>query len=142
MPIPFGWRAPAKRKPTPGVAAGLDMTLRTSAGIPPQPKRRLDGKRVLPPRPRVDACLHAGGDPESPAQKQLRRTVTGHALESLREKEMNGVRFTWRTTRQVILTCSFVVSIPRTLVRRFTNRWPCRLPFLPWRKSCPTSMVS
>src|SRR6185312_2899897 len=26
---------------------------------------------------------------------------------------------------------SFVMSIPRALVRRFTSRWPYRLPFLP-----------
>lgn len=65
-----------------GVAAGLGITLRTSAGIPPQLKR-LDGKFGLPPLPRVDVRLHAGGDPASPALRQLRRTVTEHALVEL-----------------------------------------------------------
>jgi len=76
-----------------GVAAGLGITLRTSAGIPPQLKR-LDGKYGLPPLPRVDVCLHAGGDPASPALKQLRRTVTEHALLELagKRKKESAVR--------------------------------------------------
>lgn len=69
-----------------GVAAGLGITLRTSAGIPPQLKR-LDGKYGLPPLPRVDVCLHAGGDPASPALMHLRRTVTEHALVELAQKK-------------------------------------------------------
>jgi len=44
----------------------------------------------LPPLPHVDVCLHAGGDRKSPALKQLRRTVTGHALVELAGKEKNG----------------------------------------------------
>jgi hypothetical protein len=40
--------------------------------------------------PHVDVCLHAGGDPKSPALKQLRRTVIGHALVELAGKEKNG----------------------------------------------------
>ena len=68
-----------------GVAAGLGITLRTRAGIPAQLKR-LDGKYGLPPLPRVDVCLHAAGDPESPALKQLRRTVTEHMLVELAKR--------------------------------------------------------
>ena len=40
----------------------------------------LTGKYGLPPLPRVDVCLHAGGDPESPALKRVRRTVTEYVL--------------------------------------------------------------
>ena len=72
-------------QPAPGVAAGLGITLRTSAGIPPRLKR-LDRKDGLPPLPHVDVCRHAGGDPKSPALKQLRRTVTEHALVELAGK--------------------------------------------------------
>ena len=78
-----------------GVAAGLGITLRTSAGIPPQLKR-LDGRYGLPPLPRIDVCLHAGGDPTSPALKQLRRTVTEHAL-----MELAGKRRTRPATRRM-----------------------------------------
>ena len=76
-------------QPAPGVASGLGITLRTSAGIPPHLKR-LDRKYGLPPLPHVDVYLHAGGDPKSPALKQLRRTVTGHALVELAGKEKSG----------------------------------------------------
>jgi DNA-binding transcriptional LysR family regulator len=68
-----------------GVAAGLGITLRTSAGIPPG-LTRLDGRHGLPPLPRVDICLHGGGDPASPALRQLRRSVTEHALAQLAGK--------------------------------------------------------
>lgn len=68
-----------------GVAAGLGITLRTSAGIPPG-LSRLDGRHGLPPLPRVDVCLHGDTDPASPALKQLRRTVTEHALAELSGK--------------------------------------------------------
>jgi DNA-binding transcriptional LysR family regulator len=74
-----------------GVTAGLGITLRTSAGIPPQ-LVRLDGKYGLPSLPRVDVCLHAGGDPEAPALKQLRRTVTEHALVELAGTRKNVTR--------------------------------------------------
>lgn len=74
-----------------GVAAEFSITLRTSAGIPPQLKR-LHGKYGLPPLPRVDVCPHAGGDPESPASKQLRRTVTEHALTELPGNKKRRVR--------------------------------------------------
>ncbi|MHB1056304.1 MAG: LysR substrate-binding domain-containing protein [Rhodanobacter sp.] len=74
-----------------GVAAGLGITLRTSAGIPPR-LIRLDGRHGLPPLPRVDVCLHAGGDPASPALKQLRRTVTEQALAELAGKKATAAR--------------------------------------------------
>jgi len=48
-------------------------------GFSPQLKR-LDGKYGLPPLPRVEVCLHAGGNPESSALRQLRHTVTEHAM--------------------------------------------------------------
>jgi len=51
-------------------------------GFPPQLKR-LDGKYGLPPLPRAEVCLHAGGDPESSALRQLRHTVTEHAMVEL-----------------------------------------------------------
>jgi hypothetical protein len=63
------------------VAAGLGITLRTSAAILLQLKW-LDGKYGLPPL-HVNVCLHAGSDLESLALKQLRRTVTDHALVAL-----------------------------------------------------------
>lgn len=65
-----------------GVAAGLGITLRTSAGIP-SGLTRLDGRHGLPPLPRVDVCLHGNTGSASPALKQLRRTVTEHALAEL-----------------------------------------------------------
>jgi DNA-binding transcriptional LysR family regulator len=68
-----------------GVAAGLGITLRTSAGIPPG-LTRLDGRHGLPPLPRVDICLHGAGDPASPGLGQLRRTVTEQALAQLAGK--------------------------------------------------------
>ena len=67
------------------VCAGLGITLRTSAGIPPRLKR-LDRKDGLPPLPHVDVCLHAGGAPESAALGELRRTVTEHAQVELAGK--------------------------------------------------------
>jgi DNA-binding transcriptional LysR family regulator len=69
-----------------GVAAGLGITLRTSAGIPPG-LARLGGRHGLPPLPRVDVCLHGGEDAASPALRQLRRTVTEQALAELAGKK-------------------------------------------------------
>ena len=46
----------------------------------------------LPPLQRVDVCLHAGGDPESPALKELRRTVTEHVLVEVAGKKKRRVR--------------------------------------------------
>jgi DNA-binding transcriptional LysR family regulator len=62
-----------------GVAAGLGITLRTSAGIPPQ-LMRLDERHGLPPLPSVDVCLHAAHGEASPALTHLRRAVTEQAL--------------------------------------------------------------
>ena len=62
-----------------GVAAGLGITLRTSAGIPPR-LMRLDERHGLPPLPSVDVCLHAAEGEASPALVHLRRTVTEQAL--------------------------------------------------------------
>jgi len=60
--------------------------LRTSAGLPPQLKR-WTASTGLPPLPRVDVCLHATSDPESPALKQLHGTVTEHAMAELTSKK-------------------------------------------------------
>src|SRR6185312_16507006 len=72
-------------------------------GLPPQLKR-LDGKLGLPPMPRVDVCLHAGGDPESLALKQLRRTATEHALVELagnkRARPAQSCLLTWNSCRR------------------------------------------
>ncbi|AKC71982.1 LysR substrate-binding domain-containing protein [Pandoraea oxalativorans] len=58
-----------------GVAAGLGITLRTAAGLPPS-LRRLGAKEGLPPLPSVALCLHAGHRDTSPALAQLKRVVT------------------------------------------------------------------
>jgi DNA-binding transcriptional LysR family regulator len=61
-----------------GVAAGLGITLRTTAGVPSQ-LMRLDGRHGLPPLPSVDVCLHASGSEASPALAQLRQAVMDQA---------------------------------------------------------------
>jgi DNA-binding transcriptional LysR family regulator len=65
-----------------GVAAGLGITLRTTAGIPPS-LMRLDHRHGLPPLPTVDVCLHGAGRDAVPALAQLRRTVAEHASAQL-----------------------------------------------------------
>lgn len=45
--------------------------------------KRLNGKYGLPPLPHANVRLHAGCDPGSLTLKQLRRTVTEHALVEL-----------------------------------------------------------
>jgi hypothetical protein len=62
-----------------GVAAGLGITLRTTAGIPPF-LMRLDERHGLPPLPVVELCLHAGQGESSPALSQLERVVIGNAI--------------------------------------------------------------
>ncbi|MFK0379173.1 LysR substrate-binding domain-containing protein [Pandoraea sp. NPDC090278] len=57
-----------------GVAAGLGITLRTAAGLPPSLKR-LGAKEGLPPLPSVALCLHAGHRDTPPALAQLKRVV-------------------------------------------------------------------
>jgi DNA-binding transcriptional LysR family regulator len=66
-----------------GVAAGLGITLRTAAGIPPSLKRlgEIDG---LPPLPTVELCLHTGHRDIPPALAQLKRVVIENATANLR----------------------------------------------------------
>jgi DNA-binding transcriptional LysR family regulator len=61
-----------------GVAAGLGITLRTTAGIPPS-LMRLDERHGLPALPVVELCLHAAPDASNPALSQLERVVIDHA---------------------------------------------------------------
>ncbi|RDS82290.1 LysR family transcriptional regulator [Dyella monticola] len=65
-----------------GVAAGLGITLRTTAGIP-RSLMRLDERHGLPPLPEVELCLHAGQDTANPAVSQLERMVIDHAIGNL-----------------------------------------------------------
>ncbi|MEI7037189.1 LysR substrate-binding domain-containing protein [Fulvimonas yonginensis] len=65
-----------------GVAAGLGLTLRTSAGVPSH-LVRLDERHGLPPLPSVEVCLHAASGGASPALTHLRRAVTEQALAHL-----------------------------------------------------------
>jgi DNA-binding transcriptional LysR family regulator len=65
-----------------GVAAGLGITLRTTAGIPPSLKR-LDEKHGLPPLPDVELCLHSGQGAANPAVSQLERLVVENAVGNL-----------------------------------------------------------
>lgn len=65
-----------------GVAAGLGITLRTAAGVPPS-LRRLDGKHGLPPLPTVELCLHTAQLDVPPALAQLKRVVLENALANL-----------------------------------------------------------
>jgi DNA-binding transcriptional LysR family regulator len=65
-----------------GVAAGLGITLRTTAGIPPS-LMRLDERHGLPPLPTVEVCLHDGGREMSPALAQLKRAVVDNATAHL-----------------------------------------------------------
>jgi DNA-binding transcriptional LysR family regulator len=68
-----------------GVAAGLGITLRTTAGVPPQ-LMRLDGRHGLPPLPSVDVCLHTASGELSPASTQLKLAVMHCALSHLPRK--------------------------------------------------------
>lgn len=65
-----------------GVAAGLGITLRTTAGIPPS-LMRLDERHGLPPLPVVELCLHSGKNTANPALSQLERVVIDHAVGNL-----------------------------------------------------------
>ncbi|PXV54082.1 DNA-binding transcriptional regulator, LysR family [Dyella jiangningensis] len=62
-----------------GVAAGLGITLRTTAGIPPY-LMRLDERHGLPPLPVVELCLHAGKNAPTPALSELERVVRENAV--------------------------------------------------------------
>lgn len=65
-----------------GVAAGLGITLRTTAGIPTS-LMRLDERHGLPPLPVVELCLHVGKGADNPAVGQLERVVIEHAQGNL-----------------------------------------------------------
>ncbi|SHL61727.1 LysR substrate-binding domain-containing protein [Rhodanobacter sp. OK091] len=65
-----------------GVAAGLGITLRTTAGIPPF-LMRLDERHDLPPLPIVELCLHSRQGESSPALSQLERVVIDNAIGNL-----------------------------------------------------------
>ena len=65
-----------------GVAAGLGITLRTTAGIPPS-LMRLDERHGLPPLPVVELCLHSGQNTANPAVSQLERVVIDNAIGNL-----------------------------------------------------------
>jgi DNA-binding transcriptional LysR family regulator len=65
-----------------GVAAGLGITLRTSAGVPSS-LRQLGAKDGLPPLPTVELCLHAGQRDNPPALAQLKRVVIENATKNL-----------------------------------------------------------
>ncbi|AOK28266.1 LysR family transcriptional regulator [Burkholderia singularis] len=65
-----------------GVAAGLGITLRTAAGIPPT-LRRLGVRDGLPELPTVDLCLHGAHRKLSPALEQLKQVVLESAVEHL-----------------------------------------------------------
>lgn len=57
-----------------GVAAGLGITVRTGADLPPS-LMRLDERHGLPPLPSVDLCLHGAAGRASAALAHLRQAV-------------------------------------------------------------------
>ena len=61
-----------------GVAAGLGLTVRTAADLPPQ-LVRLDERHGLPPLPSVELCLHAAPGQASAALTHLRQAVMAQA---------------------------------------------------------------
>ncbi|KRF00574.1 LysR family transcriptional regulator [Frateuria sp. Soil773] len=65
-----------------GVAAGLGITLRTTAGLPPS-LMRLDERHGLPPLPVVELCLHSGQGASNPVAGQLERVVADNAIGNL-----------------------------------------------------------
>ncbi|WP_087688344.1 LysR substrate-binding domain-containing protein [Pandoraea sp. PE-S2R-1] len=65
-----------------GVAAGLGITLRTAAGLPPT-LRRLGEKDGLPPLPLVELCLHTAPAEMPPALVQLKRAIVENAAANL-----------------------------------------------------------
>ncbi|VVD98662.1 LysR family transcriptional regulator [Pandoraea iniqua] len=65
-----------------GVAAGLGITLRTAAGLPPT-LRRLGEKDGLPPLPSVELCLHTAPAEMPPALAQLKRAIVENAAANL-----------------------------------------------------------
>ena len=67
-----------------GVAAGLGITVRTGADLPPS-LMRLGTRHGLPPLPGVDLCLHTVPGPPSAALTHLRQAVMEQARTHLRE---------------------------------------------------------
>lgn len=67
-----------------GVAAGLGITVRTGADLPPS-LMRLDERHGLPPLPSVDLCLHGASSPSSAALAHLRQAVIEQARTHLGE---------------------------------------------------------
>lgn len=65
-----------------GVAAGLGITLRTTAGVPSS-LRQLGERQGLPPLPTVELCLHTGCADAPPALAQLKRVVMENATANL-----------------------------------------------------------
>jgi len=61
-----------------GVAAGLGITVRTAADLPPS-LMRLDERHGLPLLPGVDLCLHTAPGPRSAALTHLRQAVMEQA---------------------------------------------------------------
>jgi DNA-binding transcriptional LysR family regulator len=72
-----------------GVKAGLGITLRTSAGIPPS-LMRLGESHGLPPLPEVELCLHSKQGTANPALDRLERVVIDTALGNLGVQEGAG----------------------------------------------------
>jgi len=68
-----------------GVAAGLGITVRTGADLPPT-LMRLDERHGLPPLPGVDLCLHAAPGAPSAALTHLRQAVVEQARTHLARK--------------------------------------------------------
>ena len=62
-----------------GVAAGLGITVRTGADLPPS-LMRLGEPHGLPPLPSVDLCLHSAAGPPSAALMHLRQAVKEEGL--------------------------------------------------------------
>lgn len=75
-----------------GVEAGLGITLRTPAGIPPS-LVRLDDSQGLPPLPVVELCLHSGQQTASLALNQLEHVVLENAIGNLGMKQSAGRRY-------------------------------------------------
>ncbi|MGH8146922.1 MAG: LysR substrate-binding domain-containing protein [Rhodanobacteraceae bacterium] len=61
-----------------GVAAGLGITVRTGADLPPS-LMRMDERHGLPALPSVDLCLHTAPGPRSAALTHLRQAVMEQA---------------------------------------------------------------
>jgi DNA-binding transcriptional LysR family regulator len=71
-----------------GVAAGLGITVRTGADLPPS-LMRLDKRHGLPPLPGVELCLHTAAGPMSAALTHLRQAVREQARTHLGQAGQN-----------------------------------------------------